>query len=71
MLEEAQANISRAQGQQKIGNLEGAFDNYQLALSGLLELYRNEADATRKVELGELIEVTTHKRNPFIKTKAI
>jgi hypothetical protein len=57
MLEVAQQHISKAKRLQKAGSLDEAFDNYQSALGGLLELYKVEQDAKRKVELGAFIEV--------------
>jgi hypothetical protein len=58
MLEVAQQHISKAKRLQKAGSLDEAFDNYQSALGGLLELYKVEQDPKRKVELGAFIEVT-------------
>lgn len=58
MFDEAQHYIVKAGNQQKIGNFEGAFDSYQTALTGLLDLYRIEEDSKRKIELGELVEVS-------------
>lgn len=57
MLEVAQQHISKAKRLQKAGSLDEAFDNYQSALGGLLELYKVEEDPKRKAELGAFIEV--------------
>lgn len=56
-LEEAKRSIFIAKRSQKAGNLSDAFDNYQIGLGGYLDLYKGEADARKKKELGELIEV--------------
>lgn len=53
----AQQHISIAKRLQKLGKLDEAFDNYQIALSGLLELYKADQDLKRKTALGALIEV--------------
>jgi hypothetical protein len=56
-LEDAKRSISIAKRAQQAGNLSDAFDNYQIGLGGFLELYKGEADARKKKDLGELIEV--------------
>lgn len=66
MLEVAQQHISKAKRLQKAGSLDEAFDNYQSALGGLLELYKGEEDPKRKVELGNCIEVIV---NDFLTTR--
>lgn len=53
----AQQHICVAKRLQKSGKLDEAFDNYQIALSGLLELYKTDQDPKRKTVLGALIEV--------------
>lgn len=54
---DAQNNIRNATELRKTGNLEGAFDSYQVALTLLLDMYKSENDVKRKIEIGELIEV--------------
>ena len=56
-LEDAKRSISIAKRAQQTGNLNDAFDNYQIGLGGYLELYKGETDARKKKDLGELIEV--------------
>lgn len=57
MYEAAKLTISKAESLRKIGDLEGAFDNYQTALTGLFDIYKIEENGDRKTELGELIGV--------------
>ena len=59
MYEEAKLTIIKAESLREIGDLEGAFDNYQIALMGLLEIYKVEENGDRRTELGELIGVTS------------
>ena len=59
MYEEAKLRIIKAESLREIGDLEGAFDNYQIALMGLLEIYKVEENGDRRTELGELIGVTS------------
>ena len=57
MIVDAQKNIRNATELRKNGNLEGAFDSYQIALTLLLDMYKSEDDIKRKTEIGELVEV--------------
>ena len=59
MYEEAKLRIIKAESLREIGDLEGAFDNYQTALMGLLDIYKVEENGDRRTELGELIGVTS------------
>jgi hypothetical protein len=56
-MEVAKLHISVAKRLQKAGKLDEAFDNYQTALSGLLEVYKTDQDPKKKAVLGALIEV--------------
>ena len=57
MDEVAKLSISKAESLHRIGDLEGAFDHYQIALKGLLDIYKIEENPKIKTELGELIGV--------------
>jgi hypothetical protein len=56
-MEVAEEYIRSANRHRKAGNLESAFDSYQVALATYLDLYKYERDARRKTELGGQIEV--------------
>jgi hypothetical protein len=56
-MEVAEEYIRRASRQRTDGELESAFNGYQVALATYLDLYKHETDARRKTQLGGLIEV--------------